>query len=67
MCLIHFSALQLHHKLSIYHTAATVSFNQSVYSVNENEGPVEPVIVLSNPSSTDVTVQIRERSGNATG
>ena len=67
MCLIHFSALQLHNKLSINHTAATVSFSQSVYTINENGGPVEPVIVLSNPSSTDVTVQIRDRGGTATG
>ena len=67
MCLIHFSALQLHNKLSIYHTAATVSFSQSVYTINENEGPVEPVIVLSNPSSTDVTVQVTDGGGTATG
>ena len=53
--------------VSIYHTAATVSFNQSMYIVIENEGPVQPVIVLSNPSSTDVTVQVTDGGGTATG
>ena len=67
MCLVHFSTLQVQNKLSIYHTAATVFFSQPVYTINENEGQVEPVIVLSNPSSIDVTVRIRERRGTATG
>ena len=67
MCLVHFSALQLHNKLSIYHIAATVSFSHSVYTINENEGPVEPVIVLSNPSSTDVNVRVTDGGGTATG
>ena len=53
--------------VSVYHTATTVSFNQSMYIVIENEGPVQPVIVLSNPSSTDVTVQVTDRGGTATG
>ena len=53
--------------VSVYHTAATVSFNQSMYTINENEGPVQPVLVLSNPSSTDVTVQVTDGRGTATG
>ena len=48
-------------------TVATVSFNESAYSVNENEGPVQLVLVLSNPSSTDVTVEVTDRGGTATG
>ena len=54
-------------KLSICHTAATVSFSQSTYNVNENKGSVEPVLVLSNPSSTDVTIRVTDREGTATG
>ena len=46
---------------------ATISFSQSMYSVNENEGPVQPVLVLSDPSSTDVTVQVTDGMGTATG
>ena len=53
--------------VSVYHTAATVSFNQSMYTINESEGPVQPVLVLSNPSSTDVPVQVTDGRGTATG
>ena len=42
-------------------------FNQSVYSVNEDAGPVQPVLVVSNPSSTDTTVQVTNTDGSATG
>ena len=45
----------------------TVSFNQSTYSVNENDGPAQPVLVLSNPSSTEITVQVRSNDITATG
>ena len=38
-----------------------------MYSVNENEGPVQPVLVLSNPSTTNVTVQVTDGMGTATG
>ena len=44
-----------------------VSFSQSTYSVNEDDGLVQPVLVLSNPSSTDITVQVRDNSNTATG
>ena len=46
---------------------ATVFFNESSYSVNENEGSVRPVLVLSNPSSTDVTVHVIDSDGTAMG
>ena len=42
-------------------------FNQSMYSVNEDAGPVQPVLVISNPSSTDITVQVTNTDGSATG
>ena len=45
----------------------TVMFNQTTYSVNENAGPAQPVLVLSNPSSTDITVQVFNTDGSATG
>ena len=47
--------------------APTVSFSQSTYSVNEDDGPAQPVLVLSNPSSTDITVQVRDNGNTATG
>ena len=46
---------------------AIVHFSQSTYSVNEDDGVVQPVLVLSNPSSTDITVQVRDNSNTATG
>ena len=44
-----------------------ISFDQSTYTVNEDDGPAQPVLVLSNPSSTDITVQVRSNDITATG
>lgn len=35
-----------------------VNFSQSAYSVGENSGPIQPVVILSNPSPNDVTVKV---------
>ena len=48
--------------LSIFYTATTISFNQSTYSVYENNGPVQPVLVLSKPSSVGFAVIVRDYS-----
>ena len=45
----------------------SVKFSQSTYSVNENSGVVQPVLVLSIPSSTDITVEVISTDGSATG
>ena len=42
-------------------------FNQSVYSVNEDEGAVQLVLILTSPSSTDITVEVFTTDGSATG
>ena len=42
-------------------------FNQSLYNVNEDAGPAQPVLVLTNPSSSDITVQVITEDGSATG
>ena len=42
-------------------------FNQSMYSVNEDVGLAQPVLVISNPSSTDITVQVSNTDESATG
>ena len=44
--------------LFLFLLAITVSFEQSMYSVNKNTGSSQPVLVISNPSSTDITVQV---------
>ena len=51
----------------LYLLAITVMFNQSMYSVDENSGPVQPALILSNPSSNSVTVQVITTDGSATG
>ena len=46
--------------------AATVSFVQSTYSVNETDELVQVGMVLSDPSSTDITVQVASSDLKAT-
>ena len=53
--------------LCIYHhIAITVMFSQTTYSVDEEAGPARPVLVLSNPSSSNITLQVHEEEGTAT-
>ena len=42
-------------------------FNQSMYSVNEDAGPAQPVLVINNQLSTDITVQVTNTDRSATG
>ena len=51
----------------IYYPLANVSFGRPVYGVNEDNGPAQPVLVLSNPLSTDILVQVNATDGSATG
>jgi len=51
----------------LYTLVCIVSFEQAAYSVNEDAGPVQLVLVLSNPSSTDVTVELLSTDGTAIG
>ena len=44
----------------------SISFNQSTYNINEDIGTVKLVLVLSNPSSTNTSVEIIESQGTAT-
>ena len=46
---------------------ANVSFERQTYTVNETDGKVETALVLSNPSSTVVTVEVFTTNGSATG
>ena len=49
--------------------AITVNFSKSIYDVGENDGRVQPMLVLSNPSSTDIIILVdtidREAIGEA--
>ena len=53
--------------LLISFLAITVMFNQSTYGVDEDAGPAQPVLVLSNPSSMTFTVRVRDNGNTATG
>ena len=44
-----------------------VRFKDSTYRVSESDGLVQPVLLFNNPSSTDITVHIRNTDNNATG
>ena len=44
-----------------------VSFEHPTYTVNEIDGKIEPVLVLSNPSSIDITVLVHCIDGSAIG
>ena len=51
----------------ICYVVITVAFSQSTYSINENSGPVQPVLVLSNLSTIDITVEIMNNDNTASG
>ena len=51
----------------LYITAVSVSFNQSMYVINEIDRLLQPVLVLSNSVSKSVTVQVTSHNGTATG
>ena len=44
-----------------------VSFEQPTYSVNENAGQAQPVLVLSNPSLLEFTVEVSTTDNTAAG
>jgi len=37
---------------------AILSFSERLYRINENDGVVKPTLTLSNPISTDFTLQV---------
>ena len=51
----------------ILHIAPSVNFSQSTYNVDEDDGPAQPVLILSSPLSTDITVGVCSTDGSATG
>jgi len=45
----------------------TINFQHPAYDVHEYSESVEPVLILSNPSSTDITISVFATDGTATG
>ena len=52
---------------SLFALATIVMFNQSMYNVDEDTGPAQLILVLSNPSSSDITVHVVTEDRSATG
>ena len=48
------------------HIVGTVSFTQLAYTVYENNGTLQPELILSNPLSVNVTVEIDTVEGEIT-
>ena len=42
-------------------------FSETMYTVNEDGGPAQPVLVLSDPLSTTAIVEVFNTDGSATG
>jgi len=53
--------------MDFYLANFVVRFEQSAYSVDENNGPAQPVLVLDRASSTPITVEVFNTDGSATG
>ena len=61
--------IRLYHQLLFYihFSDITVSFKQSTYDVNENDGSIQIFVVLSNPSSTMISVDVHSTDSSAIG
>ena len=46
------------HYYYYYFIDIILRFNQTTYRINENDGLFQPALVLSNPSLTDITIQV---------
>ena len=44
-----------------------MTFIEPTYSVDEDDGPARPTLVLSGPSGTDITIEVTSSDGSATG
>ena len=44
--------------ISHYFIDIILRFNPTTYRINENDESIQPVLVLSNPSLTDITIQV---------
>ena len=57
--LVHHVCIYITVYCDIIFTAITVSFNQSIYSVTEHNGSVQPMLILSKPSPCPINVHVK--------
>ena len=50
-----------------YFLVTTINFEKPAYSIDEYDGAIHPVLILSNPVSKDVTVKVLNTDGSADG
>ena len=55
------------YSILICNPGSVIRFSQSTYRVNENDELVQPALVLSSPSSSEITVQVNDNGITATG
>lgn len=48
-------------------TATALNFNQSIVNIDEDTGRVELILILSNPSSFGITVEVTDNNNTASG
>ena len=48
-------------------SATTVNFQHTKYNFNENGGPEKPLLVLTNPSSQDIIIEVLTANSTALG
>ena len=53
--------------LYLYFLGATVSFEQSIYNVNEDDIVLNPYLLISNPVSERFNIRVFATDGSATG
>jgi len=51
----------------LLYVAPSVRFHQSSYSVNEDDRSVQPLLVLSDPASTNIIVTVKTTDISAEG
>ena len=49
------------------YVVTTINFDKSVYSIDEVDGAIHPVLILSNPLLKTVTVKVLSTDGSAIG
>ena len=53
--------------ISICFAVVVINFNQSMYTVTEDNGPAQIVLTLSNPSMFDITIRIIDFNDSLSG
>ena len=53
--------------VSLFQLAPSVNFGQSTYGIDEDKGPLQLMLILSNPSTSNITIRVFSNDGSAAG